>query len=91
MLGTFALLYLSIFLSQWSQLISVVKWLGQNTMVILCTHKMYYEILQTVNYCKDPLGGVNFVLVWGLILITIFLYNRFIKPYIDLMRVRSLS
>ena len=91
MLGTFALLYLSIFLSRWSQLIRVVKWLGQNTMVILCTHKMYYEILQTVNYCKNPLGGVNFVLVWGLILITIFLYNQFIKPYIDSMRIRSLS
>lgn len=87
MLGTFALLYFSIFLSKWPQLISGLRWLGQNTMVILCTHKMYYEILQTVNYHKNPLGGINFILVWVLIIFTILLYNHFIKPIIDKMRV----
>lgn len=89
MLGTFALLYFSISLNKWTQLTSGLRWLGQNTIVILCTHKMYYEILQTVNYHKNPLGGVNFILTWGMIILTILLYNHFIKPIIDNLRIRS--
>lgn len=48
---------------------------------------MYYEILQTVNYHKNPLNGINLILVWGLIILTILLYNHFIKPIIDKMRI----
>ena len=87
MIGTFSLLYFSIFLNKWHQLTGGLKWLGQNTMVILCTHKMYYEILQTVNYHKNPLNGINLILVWRLIILTILLYNHFIKPIIDKMRI----
>lgn len=61
--------------------------LGQNTIVILCTHKIYYGILQTANYHKNLLNGINLILVWGLIILTILLYNHFIKPIIDKMRV----
>lgn len=76
MIGTFATLLCCAALSKReTYLKTVLQWLGNNSLVILCTHKLYYEILQTVNYQPFLRGGYNHIIIWLLILVTILVYK----------------
>lgn len=57
-----------------------LKFIGRNTMVILCTHKLYYQVLQKINYQEFVRGGENHLIVITLIAFSIVLYNRYILP-----------
>lgn len=49
-------------------------------MVILCTHKLYYQVLQKINYQEFVRGDENHLIVITLIAFSIVLYNRYILP-----------
>lgn len=49
MIGTIGLQALSQYFSNHKIDIGL-KWLGRNTLVILCTHKMYFDILRTIDH-----------------------------------------
>jgi acyltransferase len=59
----------------------LLKWIGKNTLVILCTHIMYIRILQQVG-C----GYFSYLLAWFLIIPSILLYNKYILPRITKLK-----
>ena len=63
-----------------------LKWIGRNTMVILCVHWLYFRILQKINNQNIEFGGVNSVLVFFLCYISILIYNRYVNPMLVKLR-----
>ena len=82
LLGTISTLFISISLCKTSLLKKSFSWLGRNSLVILCTHQLFYNILQTVNYQPVIRGGYNHLIIWILVMTMIMLYNRYIEPFI---------
>lgn len=60
----------------------LLKWIGQNSLIILCTHIMYIRILQKLE-CND----CSFFLAWILIIPSIILYNTYISP--QLLKIKT--
>lgn len=83
--GSLSILMISSKVNQWRPFL-IIKWIGENTLVILCTHLLYYRLLQTFNYQPFLRGGVNHIFIWFLIIITIFIYNKYINPLIEIIK-----
>lgn len=81
MIGTISILLISMSL-QMTKIEMVLTWLGCNSLVILCTHQLYYNILQKINYQPFLNGGYNHVIIWILIVLSILLYNKYVSPLI---------
>ncbi len=82
LIGTLSTMLISLSLSKTRKIKHLLSWLGLNSLVILCTHKLFYVILQTFNYQPFMRGGYNHLIVWGLVIGVIILYNKCCDPFI---------
>lgn len=90
--GVFAVLLFSVALSHsTSIIIHGIKWCGRNSIVILCTHFLFYEILQGINPQSFLNGGYNHFLVWILIVFTGTAYFRYIDPCVVVLKAKVSS
>lgn len=65
---------------------NILAWIGKNSIVLLCTHKIFYDVLYMYNPQSFLNGGFNHIVVIFLCVACIFLYNRFINPQILLLK-----
>ena len=82
MLGTVSTLLIAASIARTNQLKKALSWFGQNSLVILCTHQLFYNILQTINYQPFIRGGYNHLIIWTLVISVIWSYNRYVEPFI---------
>lgn len=82
LLGSVSVIFLSMSLNSIKWTTNIFSWVGINSLVILCTHKLFYIILQTINYQPFVRGGYNHLIVWGLMMGVIILYNKYCNPLI---------
>lgn len=62
----------------------LLKWIGKNSLVILCTHIMYINILQKIG-CNE----YSFLLAWILIIPSIILYNKYISSKLSRLKTTT--
>ena len=86
MIGTMSLITLSIQMEHLS--LELLKWIGRNTMVILCVHLPYFMILQKINYQDIEMGGVNSILAILFSCLSILVYNKFFSPLLSKFNIR---
>ena len=86
MIGSLGLLMFSSQISKYKYQVGL-KWLGRNTLVVLCTHKLYFDILQATCINNSLLGGV---VTWILILLTIYIYNKWFDIYITTLKNKKI-
>lgn len=87
-LGTIAILMFSDCIEK-TKSSAILKWLGQNTLVLLCTHKLFYDVLEKYNPQPFLNGGINHIGVMLLSVGCIYLYNKFVKPKIVRIKLNS--
>lgn len=81
--GSLSTLLLSISFSRVSRCKKALSWFGKNSLVILCTHQLFYMILQNVNYRPFARGGYNHLIVWTFVVCVILIYNKYCVPIIN--------
>ena len=87
--GTFFVFLLSIYLSKFPRFTGLLCYIGRNTIVVLCTHKLFYEILQKINYQEFLRGRENHLIVFALVFLCIVLYNKYVVPLFDIIRKKT--
>lgn len=81
-LGSISVILISMSIATKKTSSKVLSWFGTNSLVILCTHQLFYKILQTVNYQPIIRGGYNHLIVWALVVCVILIYNKYFLPII---------
>lgn len=80
--GTISTLLIAMSIAKTGQFKKILSWFGRNSLVILCTHQLFYNILQTINYQPFIRGGYNHLIIWGGVILVIWLYNGYVEPFI---------
>lgn len=83
LLGTISTMFFSISLASIKTPEKLFSWFGRNSMVILCTHQLFYNVLQTINYQPFCREGYNHLIIWMLVIAAILLYNKYVVPIIN--------
>ena len=86
-LGTLIVLLVSQKLAHYKKSF-LFRFIGRNTIVLLCTHKMFYDILEKYNPQTFLHGGYNHIVVVVLCAISIWIYNKNIGSKINLLKVK---
>lgn len=84
LLGTIGILSLSK-LCDSIQSTAWLKWIGKNTLVILCTHYMYIKMLQSLGFHSS-----SYFIAWLFIIPSIILYNKYISSFIKSIKKKWL-
>lgn len=82
MIGSISMLLIASGLSS-SIIGNMFKWLGANSLVILCVH---WLPLHTIY--PRVIAPINHVLIWAIIIVSIFAYNRFVSPQITKIKMK---
>lgn len=62
-----------------------LKWIGKNSLVILCTHYMYIKMLQSLGF-----HSFSYFIAWLFIIPSIILYNKYIFSLIKSIKKKWL-
>ena len=87
MLGTLIVLLVSKIIAN-AKFSFLFRFIGRNTIVLLCTHKMFYDIFEKYNPQVILHGGFNHLFVIVSCTISVVAYNKYVGSKINILKAK---